>query len=240
MLEKTRAIALRITNYAENSVVAHLYTESFGLQSYLINGAKKPKAKIHVNMLQPLHLLELVVYHKDNNNLQRIKEAQQSPPLRSIPIQIIKSALAMFLNEVLYKVLKHQNPDPYLFNFIHRSILWLDDSQANLSNFHLVFLIKLSKYLGFLPLANSDKRPYMDLVDGIFVKNLPAHIHVLQEPHTSLFHDLMNVSYDEASSVSINHQDRIYLLEKILDFYKLHTENFGTVNSLYILEEIFH
>lgn len=240
MLEKTRAIALRITSYAENSVVAHLYTENFGLQSYLINGAKKPKAKIHVNMLQPLHLLDLVVYHKNNNNLQRIKEAQQSPALRTIPINIIKSSLAMFLNEVLYKVLKHQNPDPYLFNFIHRSILWLDESEVNLANFHLVFFIKLSKYLGFLPQPNNFKKPYMDLVDGIFVQNLPAHIHVLQEPHTSLFHALMSVSYDDASSVTIKHEDRIYLLEKILDFYKLHTENFGTVNSLYILEELFH
>src|SRR5690606_29459818 len=142
MLQQTKGIALKITEYSESSVVAQIYTESFGLQSYLINGAKKPRAKISSGMLQPFHLLELTVYHKETGSLQRIKEAHQTPALRSIPLDIVKSSLAIFINEVLYKVLRHQQADPMLYRFLEGAIVWLDESNAGLANFHLVFLAK--------------------------------------------------------------------------------------------------
>lgn len=240
MLQKTRAIALRITNYSENSVVAQLFTEAFGIQSYLINGARKPKAKIHVNMLQPLHLLDMVVYYKDSGALQRIKEATSSPMLQQIPLDIAKSSVAIFLNEILYKVLKQQQPDPQLFHFIQQSILWLDQTDKPIHNFHLCFLMKLSRFLGYMPTASTTHLAFFDLVDGIFTNFAPAHTYVLQEPHTHMFHVILNISYEDAHTIQMRHEDRIYLLSQIINFYKLHTENFGTVNSLQILEEIFH
>lgn len=241
MLHKTAGIALKTTNYSESSIVVHIYTEMFGMQSYLVNGAKKPKAKLPANMFQPLHLLDLVVYHKDSVGLQRIKEARLLPPLRAIPFDIIKSSLAIFLNEILYKVLRQQSPDPVLFHFIQQSILWLDESQSNLADFHLVFLVKLSRFLGFLPLHSNEKsRPYFNLMDGVFTPSLPPHSHVLHEPHTSQLRQLMQVSFEESATLKISPDNRKQLLEKLLEFYKLHTENFVSPNSLYILEEIFH
>ncbi|NGM74618.1 DNA repair protein RecO [Sphingobacterium sp. SGL-16] len=240
MLHKTRAIALKITNYSENSVVAQFFTEEFGIQSYLINGARKPKAKIHVNMLQPLHLLDLVVYYKDTGSLQRIKEATSWPILQQIPLEITKSSVAIFLNEILYKVLKQQQPDPHLFNFIQQSILWLDQTDEPIQNFHLCFLMKLSRFLGYMPSSSDEILPYFDLVDGVFTKYAPAHTYTLQAPHTHMFHAILNVSYEESHLIQMKHEDRIYLLSQIINFYKVHTENFGTVNSLQILEEIFH
>ncbi|HMR18590.1 MAG TPA: DNA repair protein RecO, partial [Sphingobacterium sp.] len=141
MIVRTKGVVLKVTSYAENSVVVQVFTEDLGLQSYMVNGAKKPKAKIHINMLQPLHLLDMVVYNKNTASLQRIKEAQQTPVLQQIPVDIVKGAITIFLNEVLYKVLKHQQPDPQLFRFIHQSILWLDQTQSPITNFHLCFLI---------------------------------------------------------------------------------------------------
>jgi len=91
MLHKTRGIALKVTNYSESSVVAQIFTEEFGLQSFLINGARKPKAKVRASLLQPLHVLDMVVYHKDNKSLQRIAEARQSPLLQEIPYDIVKN-----------------------------------------------------------------------------------------------------------------------------------------------------
>lgn len=240
MLHKTKGIALKTTSYAENSIVAHVYTEAFGMQSYLINGAKKPKAKIQANLFQPLYPLDMVVYHKDNNGLQRIKEVHQLPVLREIPFDINKGSLALFINEILYKALRQQSPDPFLFNFIQQAILWLDAADSGLANFHLVFLIKLSRFLGFLPLhTNRGSHPYFDLLDGVFGNTLPAHSYVLQEPHTSLFQQLLRIGFEESAQIKMRKEDRKYLLEKTLEFYKLHTENFGTVHSLYILEEIF-
>jgi len=240
MLHKTKGIALKMTSYSENSIVAHVYTELFGMQAYLINGAKKPKAKIHANFFQPLHPVDMVVYHKDNNGLQRIKEAQQVPVLKHIPLDIIKSSLALFLNEVMYKALKKQSPDPFLFHFIQQAIQWLDETNSNLSNFHLIFLVKLSRFLGFLPLHTPGKKlPYFDLMDGIFVHNLPAHAHVLQAPHTDIFYQLLQTGFDQSAALGMSKEDRKFLLEKLIEFYRLHTENFGEVHSLYILEEIF-
>lgn len=240
MLQRTRGIALKTTNYSESSVVAQIYTEELGLQSYLINGARKPKAKIHINMLQPLHMLDMVVYVKDNGALQRIKEAQASPTIQNIPMDITKSSVAMFINEILFKVLKHQSPDPNLYHFIHQSIIWLDETSSSIQNFHLCFLMKLSHYLGYMPSTNPTIKPFFDLAEGVFTSYAPAHTYVLQEPHTSLFHKVLSANYDDCNSISIGHKDRIYLLQQIINFYKLHTENFGKINSLVILEEIFH
>ena len=238
MITKTRGIVIKVTNYAENSVVVQIFTEEFGLQSYIVNGAKKPRARIHINMLQPLHLLEMVVDVKETSRLQRIKEAQQMPVLQEIPLNIIKSSITLFLNEILFKVLKHQQPDTHLFHFIHQSLLWLDQTQSPTSNFHLCFLMKLSRFLGYLP-SSLEKRPYFDLAEGVFTHHLPAHSYVLHEPHTSLFHGILNSSYDAASLIKMKQEDRVHLLRQIINFYRLHTDSFGTVNSLEVLEDLF-
>ncbi len=239
MLSKTRGIVLKTTNYSESSLVAQIYTEAFGTQSYLITGARKPKAKIKANILQPLHLLEIVATHKDNGSLQRIAEAQQTPLLREIPYDIIKSSLALFLNEILYKILKEQESDPYLFEFIHQSIRWLDETHLNLANFHLVFLIKLTRFLGFYPITSKQALPYFNLHEATFSNNLPEHPRVLQEPHTSIFRKLIESEYSNCDRIKMSAADRQFLLEKLLDFYRLHRTDFREVKSLYILEEIF-
>jgi len=241
MLHKTPGIALKTTNYTDNSIVVHIFTETFAMQSYLINGARKPKARIPANLFQPLHLLDLVVYNKESNGLQRIKEAYPRPLLIDIPLDIVKGSLALFLNEILYKVLRHQSPDAFLFNFVQQSIIWLDETDKPLSNFHLIFLIKLSRFLGFLPLHHHKQQyAYFNLVEGVFTDKLPAHTHVLQEPHTAIFYHLLQTDFEKSNGIKINKNDRKYLIEKVLEFYRLHTENFGQVNSLYILEEIFN
>ncbi|MFD2743380.1 MULTISPECIES: DNA repair protein RecO [Sphingobacterium] len=237
MILRTQGIALKLTDYSENSLVAQIFTRDHGLQSYLVQGAKKPKAKISLAILQPFHLLDMLVYHKDTNQLQRVKEARQYPVLRDIPLNIVKSSIALFLNEVLYKVLRHQNPDPNVFQYIADSIQWLDRSSAKLGNFHLLFLIGLSKHLGFYP-SNASKE-YLDLAEGIFTNSLPAHAHFIAEPYTSIFRVLMNSTYDSMQQANMSKDERKYLLEKTLDLYRLHTENFGEVRSLFVLEEIF-
>ena len=109
----------------------------------------KPKAKIPRNFFSTLALLELVVYHKEQGNLQQIKECRPSPSFQSIPFDIIKGSILLFLNEVLFKSLKHQEQDFELFEFIYNSLAFLDEVEEGKENFHLIFLYKLRKYLGF-------------------------------------------------------------------------------------------
>jgi DNA repair protein RecO (recombination protein O) len=239
MLHKTKGIVLKTTDYADNSVIAKIYTSKFGLQSYLINGVKKPKAKIRMNMLQPLHILDLVVYHKPQGNIQRISDAKSDPVLQSIPYHIIKSAMVMFLNEMIYKSLKQQHEDEIMFTFIEKSIELLDKSESNFVNFHLIFLIKLTRFLGFYPELELERNyPFFDLKDGVFVPNQPPHIYFIEEEYIHAWRNLCSQSIDNFYDLKIDAKTRKYLLSKIIDFYKLHIEDFGTIKSNLILEEV--
>ena len=238
MLHKTRGIVLKVTNYSESSVVAQVFTEKFGLQSYLINGARKPRAKIGMTLLQPLQLLDMVVYHKENGALQRISEARQAPHFLSIPFDVTKSAVVLFLNELLYKCLRQQSVDEPLFDYIFHTVSWLDSSGKMPVNFHLYFLLKLTRFLGFGPAPQQAGLSYFDLKDGVFCYNLPPHTFVLQNPHTTYLANLLHASLEELPEIQIPLADRRFLLGKIVDFYRLHIDNMGEIKSHEILEVV--
>src|SRR5690606_4021138 len=191
MLHNTRGIVLKTTNYSESSVVVQIFTEKFGLQSYMAQGARKPKSKIRSVLFQPLHLLDMVVYHRENASLQRIAEARKMPAFQRIPYDISKSTMVLFLNEMLYKSLRQQSPDEPLFNFVFNAVSWLDTLEKTPPNFHLFFLLKLSRYLGFCPAAPKIGQIFFDLKDGVFCDRLPAHAWVLHDPHTTQFANLL-------------------------------------------------
>lgn len=239
MLHKTRGIVFKTTDYSESSVVVQVFTEKFGLQAYLINGVKKPKAKISRNMLQPLHLLEMVVYHKPNGNIQRVAELRNVPVLTSIPYNVVKSSLVIFLNEVIYKAIRQQETDPNLFNFIFFSIEWLDHQEQGLANFHLLFLLQLSKYLGFHPERNeAGNAAYFNLKDGLFIASKPEHNLFLAPPYTQYFNLLIGKSFEDLPEIKIPNDIRRFLLDRLLEYYALHIDGFGQIRSHEVLEEV--
>jgi DNA repair protein RecO (recombination protein O) len=239
MLHKTRGIVFKTTDYGETSVIVQIFTEKFGLQSYMINAVKKPKAKISGNMLQPLHLLDMVVYHKNTGNVQRVAELKNSPVLQTIPYNVIKSCLAIFLNEVLYKAIRQQSADENLFDFVFSAIEWLDHQTTGLANFHLLFLTQLTRYLGFYPdcypAANAD---YFDMKNGVFSQYKPDHTLYLSPPHTQNFNLLLDCSFENITAIKFTNDERRYLLGKLLEYYALHIEGFGHIRSHDILEEV--
>lgn len=239
MLHKTRGIVFKTTDYGESSVIVQVFTEKFGLQSYMVNGAKKPKAKISRNMLQPLHLLDMVVYHKSTGNVQRIKELKNSPLLHTIPYDVIKSSLAIFLNEVLYKAIKQQSPDENLFEFIFNAIEWLDHQTEGVANFHLLFLVQLTRYLGFYPdRFLMDEADYFDMKDGVFCRYKPNSVQYLSPPHTQNFTRLLQCNFENIAKLKLDNDGRRYLVQKLLEYYAMHIESFGFVRSNGILEEV--
>lgn len=239
MLHKTRGIVLQTTNYSESSVIVQVFTEKFGLQSYLINGVKKPKAKIRLNMLQALHLLDMVVYHKPNGSLQRVSELRNQPALQNIPYDMVKSSLALFINEVLYKSLKLHYEDEPLFNYIFNSVELLDKSEVGLANFHLFFLLGLTKYLGFYPDRTKEKAAlFFDLKEGAYVQFQPSHSFIIDGSLLDDFSSLISSSFEKLAQLSVSSQNRKAILSKILDYYSLHVENFAEVKSHLILEEV--
>jgi DNA repair protein RecO (recombination protein O) len=239
MLHKTRGIVLKTTLYSESSVVVQIFTEKFGIQSYMVNGVKKPKAKIRMNMLQALHLVDMVVYHKANVGIQRIAELRPAPVFRTIPYDIIKSTIVQFLNEVLYKSIRQQTTDEYLFDFIFSAICWFDETQEANVNFHLAFLLKLSRFLGFAPSTETKSgHNYFDLQEGAFRSSLPVHAYFLDKYDASLFISLFSSPFEKINEIIIENQTRRSILDKILVYYTLHTASFGDIRSHQVLEDV--
>ena len=239
MLHKTRGIVLKTTLYSESSVVAQIFTDKFGIQSYMINGVKRPKAKIRMNMLQPLHLVDMVVYHKPNSSIQRISELRPTPVFRTIPYDILKSTIILFLNEVLYKSIRQQNADENIFDYIFNAVLWFDENELASANFHLAFLLKLSRFLGFAP-STETKSDYsfFDLQEGEFKSLPPLHPYFIEKNAASLFIELFTTPFEKLVEIKIDNTTRRLILDKILVYYTLHTSSFGEIKSHQILEEV--
>ncbi len=239
MLHKTRGIVLKTMGYRESSVIVKIYTEKFGLQSYMVNGVKKAKAKISMNLLQPLHLLDMVVYYRPNSQLQRISEARATPVFKSIPYEVLKNAIVQFLNEVVYKSIQQPQHDPHLFEFIYQSLCWFDESENLSVNFHLAFLLKLSRFLGFAPdsQVRTDQQ-YFDLQEGRYTSLHPLHPHFIGRADAEELFQLYFSPFEKLNDFKFSNAKRRFLLDKLLVYYELHSVSFGVVKSRQVLEEI--
>ena len=229
MLVKTRGVVLRFIKYGETSIIVNIYTEHLGLQGYIINGIRSFRSKRNkIALYQPLTLLDLVVYYREERQLQRISEAKCQHPFYSIPLNPKKSAIALFMVEILSKTLKEQTENKELFNFIWDSILNFDSGELPTENFHLVFLVQLSKYLGFNP--KSAKEINEELNNGL--SNVWLHGNEGQ-----LMDQLLTCGY--SNSPILSNSQRANLLKVLLSFYRWHMEQFGTVKSLKVLNQVF-
>ena len=242
MLQNTKGIVLKTFKYSESSVVAKIYTQQFGIQSYMVNGVRSStKNKQKAALLQPLTLLNMVVYYRKNRNMQRIKEMKPSLTFTSIPFNIGKSSLALFTTELLYNTLKEEEKNELQFDFIYEFVETLDKTSESIANFHLFFLLQLSGFLGFYPFNNytKEKQNIFDLKEGAFTDKRPTHPYYLQEPLSRHLTILMNVPLQEAHLIKIGKTHRKELLNALLQFYQLHIEGFKPLQSVNILQEIF-
>ncbi len=240
MLHKTRGVALHSIKYNDTSIIAHIYTEKFGRQSYMVKGVYRKKNLVNISLFYPLNLLEMEVYHKPGSNLQKINEAQNIPLYSQIPFNPQKKAIVVFLSEVLYRALREEEANPRLFNFIFNTLQILDLKLKNVSAFHLVFLFQLSKFTGFYPLNNfSSDEPVFDLLNGRFVSEAPLHGHYIHIEESKIFASIINKGFDELDTIILTRTSRQYLLEKLVEYYRLHIEGMGIVKSLQVLKEVF-
>jgi len=190
-------------------------------------------------MLQPLHLVDMVVYHKANSSIQRISELRPSPVFRSIPYDILKSTIIMFLNEVLYKSIRQQNADENIFDYIFNAVSWFDETEEANASFHLAFLLKLSRFLGFAPSTQTKSdQSYFDLQEGEFKSLPPLHPYFLDKTAASLFITLFTTPFEKLNEIKMDNATRRLILDKILIYYTLHTASFGEIRSHQVLEDV--
>jgi DNA repair protein RecO (recombination protein O) len=239
MLHQTRGIAIHATKFSETSSVVKIYTELFGLQSYLVKGVRKQNAKIKSGLFQPLTLLDLVVYHKEKFSLQNLKEASYSHPYLSIPFDIRKSSIALFINELIYKTIHEEEPHPELFSFLYDTCLHLDRISDNFPLFHLIFSLQLTRYLGCMPQFNySGKTPFLNLREGVFQASAPEHRDFLDPAMSHLFYQLLQTPEGISTSIQVPAKTRDTLLEMILFYYRLHVPGFREMQSHHVLHTV--
>lgn len=240
MLVKNKAIVIKTVDYSETSVVLKCLTDNHGIQSYMINGVRSAKGNIKPSHLLPLSLLDLEVYYQQNKTLHRIKELKCTPQLKSIHFDMVKSAVGMFMAEVIHKVVRDENDkDAPLFSFLYNHIQLLDLQSDAVSNYPLYFLLQLSRYLGFFPKGiYSEDTNGFDTKEGVFERYDARNPYQLSPPQSFKISALMYAPASDFHLVQLNNEERRVLLEVMIEYYREHITDFFDLKSHKILAEV--
>jgi len=242
-LHKTKGIVLRTVKYGETSIIVTMFTELFGVQSYLVNGVRTStkKGTGKASLFQPSAILDLVVYHNELKHLNRIKEFKWSVIYQHILSDVPKNAVALFMVELLTKSLKQPEGNPDLFHFTEDCFLQLDQSNnAMMANLPLFFALHLTHFFGFRMVDDySPENSFLDMNEGCFVKEQPHHPHFLEDKQAAVTSQLLKVMHpEELEDIKLHHDFRRNLLQLYETYYALHIPDFGTMKSLPVLREM--
>ena len=243
MTHKTKGIVLRTVKYGETSLVVTIFTELFGVQTYMVNGARTTKRTGNkAAMFQPSAMLDLEVYHNDQKSMQRIKECSWAFLYQYILSDVIKNSIALYMVELLQKTLKQPESNSDLFYFCEDALMQLDAAEKNIAaNFALFFSLHLADFFGF-KISNSNLKSeeiFLDLKEGEFVLQQPTHPNFIHGQHATVTAELLKTRIPaELDQLKLNKQIRRELLLKYQDYYALHIHDFGQMKTLRVLQEI--
>ncbi|MBO7067726.1 MAG: DNA repair protein RecO [Bacteroidaceae bacterium] len=243
MLERTTGIVLHHLKYNDDSIIVNIYTQLHGNVGFLIKVPRQKRSNVRTLLLRPLNILELDFDFRPNQTLQRINDLRLYISYDSLPYDHIKGTLALFLSEFLYHVLKHEMANPSLFQYLCNSLLWLDRShntQKGLANFHLVFLTRLTRFLGFWPNVQGFVHGMVfDLREATMVNSLPAHGQYLNGEESAFLPLLLRINYATMHLLRFSRQQRTHVLDMLVDYYRMHIPEFPEMKSLDVLRTVF-
>ncbi len=237
---KTKAIVLKTYKYSETSIIAKMYTKEMGLMSFMVHGVRKRKSKISASLFQALQILNLEINYKERANLQSIKEVGIAEGMHDIHSNIIKSSIALFIAETVFKGVKEEEANESLFQFIAISIEFLNEAKSNqIANFHLIFLLGLSRFLGFFPNNNyNSSNVYFIPEMGEFESYAKGNM-FFSKRNSLILHQLLESSYSNMNSIILTIEERRFLLNAIVEYYRFHLPEMGDIQSLEVLETVF-
>lgn len=239
VLIKTRGIIFRSIKYSESSVIVDIFTEERGMRSYLVPGVRQKKARISPGLLQVMSLVDMVAYDKNERGLNRIREIKSAAVYQSIPFEVRRSAVGLFMAEVARKAIREPEENQRLFGFLFRTFQFLDTTDAPIANLHLHFLLELSFHLGFIPGGSwSENTPYFDLQEGVFSGSQTTGHQYLEQHSSQVLYQLLRCDYTNCHEVEMSRSMRQDLLDKLLAFYRYHIDNFPEINAHSILKTV--
>lgn len=238
MQQTTKAIVLKAIKYGESSLIVKAFTASHGVKSYLLQGIlSKKRGRLNKAHFLPLSQLEIVATHKDKGTLERISEARVSYAYQTVHFDVIKNATVMFLSEFLANAIQEESENTPLFEFMTHSFQWLDNHEKT-ANFHLFFLVRISKYFGFYPSEKQIDNTFFDLLEGDFVPRQTLNP-CIGVPEINYFKAILGINFDGISEIKMSQSNRSALVKYLMLYYQFHLEGFRTPKSIHILNEVF-
>ncbi|PKA83066.1 DNA replication and repair protein RecO [Ulvibacter sp. MAR_2010_11] len=234
----TKGIVFSTIKYGEADLIVHCFTESDGLKSYLLRRILTArKGKLKMSLFQPLMLLELVAIHKNKGTLERIKEAKVAHPFKSLHANVSKSGMVLFLAEMLKNSIQEEEKNRELFQYIENALLWLDEHDA-IANFHILFLLKLSAYLGFYPDASNIESQYFNLSEGNFQES-PFGTYCEEGLKVEALKGFFGIDFDALPQIKLTKKVRLETLDLMLRYYQLHIQSYKRPKSLLVLNQLY-
>lgn len=229
MIDKTQGIVLRYHKYQETSIIVHIFTSGYGLASYMVNGIRSARSKRGIGYFQPFTLLDMVIYHKPGREVQRLSEFKILQPTANVQQDVRKGCIALFLSEILGKLLVHEREGDVsvLFDFLTDAILKLNAMTSQVENFHLHFLLKLLPVMGL----------GVDDADGL-VESMGMEMVERDEELLAFISEL--IRHDFYQSIQASGSLRFRALQLVISYLEHHTVRFGEVKSLKVLRTVFH
>jgi len=238
MIETTKAIVISTIKYGDTSLIATCYTQKYGKKTYMLKGVlKAKKSKIKTAYFQPLMQLNLTANHNNKGYLNSLRDAEILNFYNSVYTNLKKQSIALFLAEILYYAIQEEEQNKDLFQYLETSFLWLDVLDK-VSNFHLLFLLNLTKYLGFYPELNQAELPCFDLIEGSFTSK--KKVQVIFGENLIQFKKLLGINFDALSKVDFSSINRQSVLNMLIQYYELHLSGFRKPKSLPILKSVFN
>ena len=238
MVTSTSAIVLSKIRYKDNDIIVKLYTKEYGAISFIVKGERiSKKNKIKFVYFQELTILEIQFNYNSKRNLQYIKDIEIKHNYMSSHSDLVKASVIIFLSEVLSNIITHQKRETQLYNYIEQSLIWYDTNKFN-PYFHMIFLLELTRYLGFYPDTLNNKFKYFNLEEGAHEK-LKTSKYSITGDSLNLLNQILGIKFDSNPLPTLNSDDKMEILNIILVYYKLHNNNFKPIKSLEIVKNIF-
>lgn len=239
MNEHSRGIVLQHIRYGDTSLIVKILTENHGMVSFLVKGAFGKHSRFKPAFFQPLTLLEFVSNMKPGRELQFMTEVSVEIPFHSLHNEMQKNSIVIFISELLSKTSLENNPNSLLFAFVHQSIQWLDLQDRRFADFHLHFMVELSRHLGFYPKSDHySPGDVFDLMDGLFKPMHPSVFHAIPSGLSTQFHELCQTPLDALWKLHLSREQRRGLLDHLIIYYRLHLPGFKGLQSHEVLSVV--
>lgn len=240
MDQQLEGIVLRTIKYNDRYLIADMYTNKLGRASFLVPKSSSKRAKVKSSLFQPLSLLSFIIQDRTKGSLYRITEVRVTTMFVDIPYDARKLSIAFFIADFLQKSLKEQEENRPLYSFLYHSLVWLDNSSAEFSNFHLVFLLRLTRFLGIYPhLEDYVPNAYFDLLAADFSLHKPLHTSFISQQEAQFLLQLMRLNYRTMYLFKMTREQRNRALELVIDFYKIHLPELSTMKTMDVLKQLF-